>query len=279
MKIFVRVLIIVTVLIVIGVIAVLYAIYNSDSGQQDVQDEQTFDEEIEDVEIEVDNARVEILPSDDDTTRITMTGNNDDFTLETDISGSRLQIEVEDRSPFFNFGFNRSYSLQVYIPENGLASLTVNSDNGAIHAENIGADEISIEADNGRIELEAVDSDTVNIETDNGRIELRDMDANISTRSSNGRIIFTGVSGELLARANNGRIELTTVILDSPVDFETDNGSIEIRTVNEPDNARIEADIDNGSINLYGQDTRQLSFGNGDVLIRLVSNNGRIVVE
>src|SRR5690606_20392273 len=212
---------------------------------------------------------VKILSSNDDTARITLTGNSDDFTLKTDLSGDRLQIEVEDRSRFFNFGFNRSYSLQVHIPANGLVSLTVESDNGAIQAMNIGAAEIKFETDNGRIELDEVDSEIASIDTDNGRVEVSNMHSNISVRSSNGRITFTDVSGELLSRANNGRIELTTDILDFPVDFETDNGRIEIFTSNEPADARIEANTDNGRIELYGQDTGQLSFGNGEILIKL----------
>jgi len=61
------------------------------------------------------------------------------------------------------------------------------------------------------------------------------------------------VSGELEAQANNGRIELETDTLDFPVDFDTDNGRIEIRTETEPANARIEARVDNGSIDIYGR--------------------------
>ncbi|MBT2570080.1 DUF4097 family beta strand repeat-containing protein [Planococcus sp. ISL-110] len=279
MKTLVRILIIVTVLFVIGVIAVLYAIYTSDPAQQEVLEEQTFDEEIENMEITVENSRVDFLPSDDGTSRVVLTGNSDDFTLETDVSGGRLTIKVEDRSGFFVFGFNRSSTLQVYVPATGLASLSVNSINGAIDAKDIQAAELSLEANNGRIEMEAVESDKVDVETANGRIELTNIEADMTVRASNGRITFTDVSGEVQAKANNGRIDLTTDTLDFPVDFETNNGHIEIQTENEPSNARIEARVDNGNIDMYGQDSSEISFGNGEVLITLVSNNGRIVVE
>ena len=279
MKTFVRVLIIVTVLFLIGVIAVLYAIYNSDPEQQDVLEEKTFDAEIEDMEIMVENSRVDFLPSNDGTSRVVLTGNSDDFTLKTEVLDGRLVIEVEDQSGFFNFGFNRSSTLQVFVPSSGLASLTADSNNGAIQANDIEASELSLEANNGRIELEAVNSETVNVETANGRIELADMEAIMTVRASNGRIIFADVSGEIEAKASNGRIELTVDTLDFPVDFETNNGHIEIHTENEPDNARIESRVDNGSIDVYGQDSEQVSFGDGDVLINLASNNGRVVVE
>ncbi|HSI67234.1 MAG TPA: DUF4097 family beta strand repeat-containing protein [Planococcus sp. (in: firmicutes)] len=276
MKTVIRILLI---LILLGVIAVMLSIYNSEPAQQDVLDEQTFEEEVEEMQISTQNSRVDFLPSTDGTSRVVLTGNSDDFTLTADLSDGRLEIEIEDRSRFFNFDFSRSYSLQVYVPENGLASLSADSDNGAIQAVNIQADELALEADNGRIELQNVESERVHVQTDNGRIELTGMDAEIIARSSNGRITFTDVSGSLQAQASNGRIELTTATLDFPVDFETNNGRIEIRTDSEPTNARIQARVDNGNIDVYGQESEEVLFGDGDALIRLTSNNGSIVVQ
>jgi DUF4097 and DUF4098 domain-containing protein YvlB len=279
MKILARILIILIFLFLLATMVVLYFIYTADPAQQEVLEERTFDEDIEDIEIRVENTRVDFLPSTDDTTRIVLTGNSDNFTVNTDISGVRLDIEVEDRSRFFGFGFNRSSSLQVYVPENGLASLSVDSDNGAIRADDIQAYDLRLEANNGRIELQAVESERINVETANGRIEMTRIESNMNVRASNGRIIFRDVSGELQARANNGRIDLAVDTLDFPINLETNNGHIEIRTETEPDNARIEARVDNGSITIYGQDSEEVSFGDGDVLIQLNSNNGRIVVE
>lgn len=279
MKALVKVLIIIAAIVLIGVIIVLVISYNSDPARQEMLEEQTFDAQIDDMEITVENARVDLVPSDDGIARIVLSGNSDDFTLTTDLSGSRLIIEVEDRSQFFNFDFNRAYSLQVSIPESGLDSLTVESDNGTIQAQDIKAAELSLEANNGGINLESVVSETVNVETDNGAVDITEMEADMAIRSSNGRIIFNDVSGELQAQANNGRIELRTETLDFPIDFVTNNGRIEIRTDNEPSNARIRARVDNGSINVYGLENEESVFGDGDVLIQLESNNGRIVVE
>ena len=279
MKILARILIILISLFLIGTMIVLYFIYTSDPARQEVLEERTFDEDIEDIEVTVENSRVDFLPSTDGTTRIVLTGNSDDFTLNTDLSGVRLEIEVEDQSGFFGFGLSRSSSLQVYVPENGLASLSADSDNGALQASDIQVYDLTFEANNGRIELEAVESERITVETANGRIELTRIEANMSVRASNGRLIFTDVSGELQARANNGRIDMAVDTLDFPVNLETNNGHIEIRTETEPDNARIEARVDNGSIDVYGRDSEEVSFGDGEVLIELNSNNGRIVVE
>lgn len=279
MKTLVRILITVIVLFLIVVSAVLYAIYSSDPAQQEVLEEKTFNEEIESMDIQVENSRVDIVPSTDNTVRVVLTGSEDEVRLQTDVSGNRLNIEVEDRFRFFIFGGNQSHSLQVYVPAEGLDLLTVESDNGTILAKDIGASEVSLEADNGRIALDALKSEKVEAETDNGAIDLTRMDAAMTVRSSNGRIVFTDVSGTLQAKANNGRIELTTEKLDYPIDFETDNGRIEIHTDTEPNNARIESRTDNGVIDVFGRNSEEVSFGSGDVLIRLVTNNGHIVVK
>ena len=276
---FLRILIIIASVFLVGVGIVLYLVYNSSPAQQEVLEEKSFTENIEEMEITVENSRVEIRLSEDETARIVMSGNNDDFTLNTEAAGGLLAIEVEDSTPFFNFDFNHSYTLQVYVPASGLDSLSADSNNGTIEVGEIRADELMLEADNGRITLDAVDSGRVEIETDNGQIELKDMEADISVRSSNGRILFSDISGKLEAKANNGRIELEADTLDFPVDFDTDNGRIEIRTRNEPANARIEARVDNGNIDVYGRENEETVFGSGEVLIRLSSNNGSITVE
>ncbi|WP_147804729.1 DUF4097 family beta strand repeat-containing protein [Alkalicoccus halolimnae] len=279
MNISVRILLIVISFLLIGAAGVLYAIDNYEPAQQEVLEERTLNEEIGEMEITVENSRVEFLPSTDDTSRIVLAGSSDDFTLRTEVSETRLEIEVEDRSQFFIFDFNRSSLLQVYVPEDGLDSLSAVSDNGAIQVEGILTEELTLEADNGRIELESVESESVDAETNNGRIELTDIEADMSVRTSNGRIIFTDVSGELQVRADNGRIDLTVGTLNFPVDLETNNGRIEIQTESEPANARIEARVDNGRIDVYGRNNEETIFGDGDVQIQLVSSNGRIVVE
>ncbi|MDE4084445.1 DUF4097 family beta strand repeat-containing protein [Planococcus maritimus] len=279
MKTFWRLILIIASLTFLGLVIVIYILGQAEPAQQNILEQKDFSEPIEAVDITVENSRVDILASDDETARVVLSGNDDDFTLNTEIAGGRLTIEVDDRSPFFNFDFNRSYTLQVYVPASGLDSLSAESNNGSIEANDMRADEFRLEADNGRILLDAVDSETVDVETDNGSVELRQIEADISVRSSNGRILFIEVSGELEAQANNGRIELETETLDFPVDFETDNGRIGILTGAEPANARIEARVDNGSIDIYGRENEETVFGNGEVLIQLSSNNGSIAVE
>lgn len=67
-------------------------------------------------------------------------------------------------------------------------------------------------------------------------------------------LFLMGAIAVLPTKANNGGIKLITDTLDFPVDFEMNNGRIEIHTENEPANARIHARVDNWSIDVYGRD-------------------------
>ncbi len=279
MKVFLRVLLIIASLFLLGIGIVLYLVYNSGPESLGVLEERNYDETIDAVEVQLENAQLDIRPSEDDTTHFVLSGNSDNYKMNTEVTSGLLTIEVEDRSPLFHFDFNRSFVVELFVPASGLSSLTANSDNGRIAVNGIQADELWLSTNNGRIVLDAVDSEIIEAETDNGRIEITGTQADINARSSNGRLVFSEVAGELTARTNNGRIELTAETLDFPIDFETDNGRIEIHTETEPANALIEARVDNGSIDIYGHDNEATEFGRGDALIRLLSNNGRITVE
>lgn len=279
MKTFVRFLVILSALSLIVFFAILFTLYNSGAAKREVVKEKTFGIEFNAIDIAVENVHVDFLPSKYDTTRIKLIGDSENLTLNTTISGNRLLISIEEQSRFLSFGFTPAYSLQVYIPASGIGSISVDSRNGTIQASKIKAAEMSLEAENGRITVEEVDSDVIHVETVNGIIELTRIDAAITARSSNGRIRFSDVFGDLTAQTTNGRIELATDTLNFPIDFKTNNGRIEIHTENEPANASIQAHVDNGRLDIFGQNSDQVSFGNNGVLIKLSSKNGRIIVD
>ena len=117
------------------------------------------------------------------------------------------------------------------------------------------------------------------LQTDNGRIELNQIEASkIHVKSDNGRIDIQQVNGEIIGKTDNGGITLLTDHLDQSIDLSTDNGRIEIQTLNEPTNATIDADTDNGKIILFGKEKKQMTFGDGEHTIKLKSDNGRITI-
>jgi DUF4097 and DUF4098 domain-containing protein YvlB len=60
--------------------------------------------------------------------------------------------------------------------------------------------------------------------------------------------------------------------------LESDNGSITIQTDKEPNNVTYDVQVDNGNINIFNKYTSSSVLGNGDNLIKLKTNNGRITI-
>ena len=154
------------------------------------------------------------------------------------------------------------------------------TDNGRIELAELAATSLDTETDNGRIEISKVQTDRLKAKTDNGRVTMRHVEADsIYAESDNGRIEFDQVDGELTAITDNGRIVLAGEHLDRNIDFQTDNGSIEITTKRKATNATILAKTGHGRIDIYGERNSRSRFGAELHQIRLKSDNGRITVR
>src|SRR5699024_9683792 len=124
-----------------------------------------------------------------------------------------------------------------------------------------------------------LEGNTVQAETDNGRIELQNIVAKIvKANSSNGRIDMENIEGEVFGKTNNGGILLATNHLNRPIELHSDNGKIEIQSKNKPENAVLDLKTKNGEISVYGKDDWDTVIGDGDNLIKVSSQNGRITI-
>ncbi|MCM3742562.1 DUF4097 family beta strand repeat-containing protein [Sporosarcina luteola] len=253
------------------------------------------------VDIEVQHGSLTVLPSDTAETRIELTGTKEKLELTAEVLGDTLRIKLKNKTHWlFLFNFNtKGVALKVFIPKKLYQSISMKSDNGRIHAEKLigkqiecrtdngrielselAATSLEAETDNGRIEISKVQSDRLKAKTDNGRVTMRHVEAeSIYAESDNGRIEFDQVDGELTAITDNGRIVLAGDNLDRSIDFQTDNGSIEITTLHKATNATILAKTGHGRIDIYGERNSRSRFGEELHQIRLKSDNGRITVR
>ncbi|MFS0690949.1 DUF4097 family beta strand repeat-containing protein [Sporosarcina sp. 179-K 8C2 HS] len=253
------------------------------------------------VDIEVQHGSLTVFPSDTDETRIELTGTKEKLELTAEVFGDTLWIKLKSKTHWlFLFNFNmKGVALNVFIPKKLYQSISMKSVNGRINAEKLigkhiecrtdngrielaelAATSLEAETDNGRIEISKVQSDRLKAKTDNGRVTLRHVEADsIYAESDNGRIEFDQVDGELTAITDNGRIVLAGEHLDRNIDFQTDNGSIEITTTHKATNATILAKTGHGRIDIYGDRNSRSRFGAELHQIRLKSDNGRITVR
>ncbi|WP_166462386.1 DUF4097 family beta strand repeat-containing protein [Psychrobacillus vulpis] len=218
------------------------------------------------IEVLSENASVKVLPAKDGKTKVEFSGKikkKSNYIFNADVNGDTLYVELkEKRWNFIQFGFtSRNIQLIVYVPEKEYQSLKTEIDNGKIKTESIHANEISLETDNGLIDMNNIVADNVQVKTDNGQIRMEE------------------VEGAIHAKTDNGRIILTSNNLDRSINLKTDNGLIQIQTDKEPTNATIDAQVDNGKIEVFGTSNKQTIFGNGENLIKLETDNGKITVK
>ncbi|MFT8322288.1 MAG: DUF4097 family beta strand repeat-containing protein [Bacillus sp. (in: firmicutes)] len=253
------------ILIVIGAVGSLFTFHLMDKSVS-IAEEKTFDNNnITAIKVDADNASVKIVPTKESVTKVELSGRGSKDTkkiFSANIVGNTLAVKWKDeRIKFINFDFvSESLTLKIYLPEKQYKSVEIDNDNGYVQLTDLKIDSLEAETNNGRVEIRNISSSNVAVESDNGRIML------------------DNVSGKIKATTNNGEISIKTVDLDRPMHLETDNGSIEVETEKEPSNVTFDVYVDNGSINIFDKYKGNAVIGNGDNLIKLKTNNGRITV-
>lgn len=218
------------------------------------------------IQIKSDNASVQIVPTKKDETKVEFSGKMKkkfSYNFRANVKGDTLQVELKEKHwGFIQFGFSsHDVKLTVYVPEKEYGQLKTELDNGRIVVENMKVNDVDLKTDNGSIELKNIEAIIIRANTDNGQV------------------LMDNVDGDLKVGTDNGRIVLKTNNLERSIQFKTDNGLIDIQTDKEPLNVTIDAKIDLGKIDIFGKSNKQTIFGNGENLIKLEADNGKIFVE
>ncbi|MHA6252878.1 DUF4097 family beta strand repeat-containing protein [Oceanobacillus sp. CAU 1775] len=260
-----RVSIIAFFLPIIGIVGAIFT-YSSYANSEPALEEFTFREVITDLQVESDNAKIEILPSMNDSTDVVFeidTNKKSRYNLEAAVENGVLKVKVKEKIlQFFNFDFNwKPIITKVYLPEDSYDSIHAKTINGTVHIENLFVKAINARSTNGSLIMQNLHTEQIVTEVENGQIN------------------FEAVFGDLQARTTNGRIELNADRLNYPIDFETVNGRIKVQVDETPENAEIRAEVVNDSSKIFGIKSNQSTTGNGEIKINLKTVNGSITVE
>lgn len=267
----------------------------------DVMTEEIASTDFTNIEVAVDNGKIELMSTNDKNARIEVSGYHLKNNFSMTVEDAKLSLVYKDQTKkFYNFGLTQQAPLiKVYIPEkeyhtinanakNGkviaenitVNALNLNANNGSIHLKNSHSNELIMNANNGKMTVDSITGTTLKLQADNGRILLNQIDSETAELvSHNGKIEATDITGALLAKANNGGIILNQKKLDASVDFTAINGKIQIKTSQKPTDTIIDAQAQNGSITIFGEKNSHAIFGNGENKINLTADNGRIRVE
>lgn len=300
-----RIILLAIPLLVIGLIgmAATFTTYKESAAHEESESISFHDNEINEIEIDAENTEINLQTVNEETARVeyTATGKsiqNKEF--NTSIEGEKLIIHIEETSlPFFHFDFLyfSKAVLDIYVPEDLVNKIQAKTTNAKIAAVHLQTDELKLHTSNGKIEGEDLETTSIDLQSSNGRIALQDIsgevkanttnakislhsvqgDTNLKTR--NGKITLQDISGEITARTNNAAIMLTTQGFDYPMNLETNNGKINITSAKKPENATFDLRTHNGKIRVFDSKDWDITYGNGETLIKAQTGNGGIRIE
>lgn len=254
------------ILLLVGVVGSILTIKSIGGGAGITEEVEINETDFANVDVETENAEIEIIPTTGSTATVEFTGNrkNDErYQLNTEVEENTLHIMVKEmRKLLFSFDFSfSSPTLKVYLPEKMY-------------------DSVQIETSNGRIQTDGFKINDVHVKTSNGKIELSNIESKeVAAKTSNGSIKLDNVDGVITGKTSNGGMSLITDSLDRAIDLETSNGKIHIQTENEPTNVTFDIKRNNGNVTVFGDSDWNTVFGNGENLIKLKTSNGSITVE
>lgn len=274
------------ILIIIGVVGAIFT-YRVHVPQP-FSEEKTIDSKnISTVQIQSDNADINIYESNEDHIKVilegeTSTNRKKQFTVDADDSVLAIRYKEKFHS-WFHFDFFHVYKpvhLNVYLPEKEYELFEITNVNGEIIVEKQKINDLDVKTTNGDIELNNIRSNKVSVKTSNGDMELKDVAApNIHVDSVNGSMLLNELEGDITGETTNGNFSVTTKDLNRNIKLKTVNGDMVIRTAQEPKNTEFNVSVVNGDINILDKYSGSAKIGNGENLIELTTTNGDITVE
>lgn len=259
-----RLIIVAIILIIIGLVGSLFTIKSIFDRVEFVTDEQIVNDSYHNVHVNVENMSVKLYVTNERETKI-VTSTTDKNKTITKINDDTLTITVDEstspRLTFPNFGSSSAVpTLTVYLPKDKYKLINVKSKNGMITAGNIEAEELSVKTVNGLVWLESIQSNITKVLTENGMINL------------------SYIKGDIKSETKNGKISYEAENIDQNIDFKTVNGLISIQTEDEPTNVTFDISVELGKVDLFGSNSQNAVYGEGEHLIKLTTSLGKVTV-
>lgn len=199
-------------------------------------------EKVQNVSIDVENAKVELKPAAGNTYGMQVSLSSGENVPDITIDNGEMKVEQKAKFRFFQIGFDfwglfhpHANIVTIYVPEKAeLSSLRLHTSNGAIETETAFTTQtVDIDTSNGKIDITGLTcKQKAQIKTSNGAIHCDgDFNGETDIKTSNGRIGVSGIyRGEITCKTSNGAIEFQTNLPEKAynIETETSNGSIRV---------------------------------------------------
>ena len=235
-----------------GAAVLAYGMHKGNINDNFVENEHTFEEDVDDIKINVGTANVDIRKADDGKVKVLCT-EKEKIYHEVKVSDKKLIVkEIDERKWYQKYLFNwnfKSMSVAVYLPEDiyndiavdaatghisidkdfTFANMNLSSDTGAIKVNSKATGDVEINVHTGDVTLSGVDAKSLKIKTSTGDIRAKAATIQETTtlQSSTGDVELYDLKGESLkAKTSTGHVELTGTVMNSDMNIETSTGHV-----------------------------------------------------
>ena len=259
------------VCLVCGAAILAYGMHKGGINDYFVTKEYKFEEDVDDIKIDVSTADVEIKKATENEVKVVCVEKEKVYHVTT-VSDKVLRIEQrDDRRWYQKYLFNwnwKSMKVTVYLPETAYNDIKVDSDTGDITFDkdftfvnmNLSSDTGSIKVNNkctgnidinvhtGGVYLTDVNANSVKVKSSTGDITIKngEVTEGIELNSSTGDLELTEVEAKSLkAKASTGHVYLTDMVASEKVEIKTSTGAVKF---DRSDSKDIKVETSTGSI-------------------------------
>ena len=251
---------------------------------------------ISDVTISYDEENVTFYQSENDALIIKeyMTENKSRYYADVKQDSGSIHVS-EGGKPFLKSNFTRY--IEVYLPQEYQANLTVTTTNGNIDMSDLALDLNSLRIDStaGTVQLDDANASIVHLSSTGEQIRLDTTSGKVTCVELNGAVTYTSTSGDIVVKSavgsgsyrsnNSGNLKVTYTEVTGDLSFFNKNGGIEL-TLPQDLEFEFEATTKNGSvstsfqgsISIDGRTTRGTVGNTPTATVKTETNNGNITV-
>lgn len=229
--------VIITVTSLLTIAAILAGLYihvfsgdNPFSASATASDSVTFDEDVKEIMIEVDSARVKVEEGDKLTVEYALPTGDEPV---VDMKDGKLFVTGGKNRTIFSFGRFNERKVNMTVPRGTkLDRFSVTLDAGKVSAGSIDAKQFCVNSDAGDMDMHKIRSDSFEVTVDAGSISVSDLETGMAT-----------------IKADAGNIEIKDSTIDT-IDARVDAGNLEVKD-STVDNGSCETEM--GNVSLEGE--------------------------
>lgn len=191
---------------------------------------------IKNIEVQVPNADIAIVPSDDSQIHVVLRSNltneqlQDRYVYTSAQNGDRLEVNLQGKGGNFNLpNGNQNIELDILVPKQEFDTVQIHSASGDGRFESLNAKSLQVDIASGDIEVKGYKGADLVANTKSGDVSLSDIEADVARVDvASGDLSLTGIAARVNAQVNSGDAEVHMKELREDVDISVNSGDVQL---------------------------------------------------